>query len=104
MDGICDNDNCPYCRGKTRVIYPDLDPTGMQPEQLPVEPTEVLPAPVTEPVAPLPDGPVQPTSYDQPEAHATAGAGRSRAKGAVAADVETSRPRLSVTRLPEAGN
>jgi type II secretory pathway component GspD/PulD (secretin) len=41
--GFCQRQDCPYCEARTPVVYPDLNPSGVVPEQVPPADEEVAP-------------------------------------------------------------
>ncbi|NUQ63772.1 MAG: hypothetical protein HUU20_14950 [Pirellulales bacterium] len=68
--GLCNDFECPICQGKTKVIYPDADPRGMLPGEMPagkVTPPELKLTPPLEAIpAPAPAEPLEPGAFQVP--------------------------------------
>ncbi len=70
--GLCNDFECPICRGKTQVIYPDSDPRGVLPGEAPggkAVPPELKLTPSLEEIpAPVPSHPLPPGAFEVPPA------------------------------------
>lgn len=72
--GLCDDYECPICRGNTKVIYPDADPRGVMPGEVPpgvvLPPDLKLTPPLEEIPAPQPSipgaQPLPPGAFEAP--------------------------------------
>jgi len=65
--GLCHDDDCPYCRARTPVIYPDFNPRGMVPGAPAPDGELVVPPHMGTPWGPAaepPPLPVEPTAFE----------------------------------------
>jgi hypothetical protein len=102
MNGICDQDNCPTCRKETEVIYPDLNPSGVMPEQLPTDLPEDLPHPASGLVTPPATGSVEPISFQTSPDLATTQGGAASATTSHARATETGKNPYAKVQLRSA--
>lgn len=74
--GVCHDDDCPYCRARTPVVYPDFNPRGTVPETPDAEGELVVPpelGPYPGPSADPPQLPVEPTAFEKQDSDQVVG-------------------------------